>query len=136
MESNLIESLNPLETLIIDDNDSYLKDLKILEYRTITTNGKSYQDITNEIYSYEKIEHVFINISLLFNTTKRLDYMGIDLMSRLMFEIRAGKWNLLSFEKKDSILKKHNTQILSKLKNVNIVDYITFLKVVAKNARQ
>lgn len=127
-----------MSIVIIDDNLDFLNQLSQKGYKTLCSKNRSLSEIVNDVSKQSVlVNEIFINISLISNdSNKRLDYSGINLMQRLMFEIRAGKWNLLSFEKQDSILKKHNTQILSKLKNVNIVDYITFLKEAAKNVRK
>lgn len=127
-----------MNNLLIDDNTDLLYHLSQKGFKTFCSMGKSLSDIVNDVSKQSfLVNEIFINISLISNdSNKRLDYSGINLMQRLMFEIPIKQWNLLSFEKQDSILKKHNTQILSKLKNVNIVDYIAFLKEVAKNVRK
>ena len=58
---------------------------------------------------------------------KRLDYTGFVLLKKLMFEIKANKWFLLSFENKENILKKHNALLLSSLKGINIYNLILLL---------
>jgi hypothetical protein len=124
-----------MKSIIIDDNVYFLNKLENRGYGIISIIGKSYQNIVNEIAAYCQIEDVFINISLLFNTTKRLDYMGIDTMSRLMFEAPAKGWTLLTFEKPKNILGKHNANILSKLKNVQIKDYLKFIEEISNHGK-
>ena len=124
-----------MKSIIIDDNVYFLNKLENRGYRIISIIGKSYQNIVNEIADYSQIEDVSINISLLFNTTKRLDYMGIDTMSRLMFEASAKGWTLLTFEKPKNILWKHNANILPKLKNVQIKDYLKFIEEISNHGK-
>lgn len=124
-----------MKSIIIDDNVYFLNKLENRGYRIISIIGKSYQNIVNEIAAYSQLEDVFINISLLFNTTKRLDYMGIDTMSRLMFETPAKGWTLLTFEKPKNILGKHNANILPKLKNVQIKDYLKFIEEISNHGK-
>lgn len=127
-----------MKALLIDDNPFLLSLLENLGYKTISSVGKEIQEVISEaVTKFTKSADVFINISLLYDrSNNRMAYAGITLMEKLMFEIPVKQWNLLSFEKRENILKKHNTQILSKLQNVKIIDYITFLKEVAKNAEQ
>jgi len=104
--------------------------------KTFCAKGKNLSVIIGEICNnFSSVEKIYINLSLVLNdSSKRLDYLGIILMQRLMFEFNADSWILLSFENAESIRKKHNAQVLSKLQNVKIQDYITFLKEAATDA--
>jgi vacuolar-type H+-ATPase subunit F/Vma7 len=124
-----------MKSIIIDDNTNFLNNLENKGYRIISIVGKSYQDIADELIEFDQIQNIVINISLLFNTKKRLDYLGVDLMSRLMFEVPAKGWTLLTFEKPKNILGKHNANILPKLKNVQIIDYIKFIEDIFHNGK-
>lgn len=125
-----------MNNLIIDDNNDILPLLSRKGFQTFCAKGKNLFEIIIEISNnFSSADKIYINLSLVLNdSNKRLDYLGIILMQRLMFEFNAGSWILLSFENAESIRKKHNAQVLSKLQNVEIQDYITFLKKATKNA--
>jgi len=125
-----------MNILLIDSDLEFLKQLSQKGLQAFCAKGENLSEIVSEISNnFSSVEKIYVNLSLVLNdSNKRLDYLGIILMQRLMFECNADSWVLLSFEKAESIRKKHNAQILSKLQNIEIVDYITFLKEAAKNA--
>lgn len=124
-----------MNTVIIDDNNSFLLSLEGKGYKVILTANKDFSAISNELKNLDEVEKVLINISLLFNTTKRMDYNGIELMSRLMFEVPIRSWTLLTFEKPNNVIKRNNAKILSKLKNVKLLEYIKLLNEIVNNGK-
>ncbi len=126
-----------MKIIVISDNCLWLNKLKNLGYITICSSGKSLTTITGEVKNHSgSADKIFIDISLrLDNLKERLDYAGIDLMEQLMFEIKVKNWNLLTFERLQTILKKNKTHIIISLSKVNTKDFINFLKEVSQNAK-
>ena len=127
-------SKNNSNSLIIDDDYHWLSELEKLGYKTIFSYGITHKEIIKKAIDMPGIINIYINLCLLCNESEvRLQYLGIDLIKKLMLEKHVGKWFLLTFEDKKQIFTNNNTQLLKQWKTVQLLDYIYFIKQNEKN---
>lgn len=130
-----MRSLDLNKTILIDDNEHFLKNVIGTVGFTINAKGKSIKNIVETIkINDDKIKYIVANANLkLTSENKRFDRIGLKILQEIAYFIFSKKFIVYSFEDYNSINKSSDfAKRFLEADDVEFIDVFDLIRIINK----